>query len=98
MLVERSLRNNRLLAGDDRVIEWRQGWVREWRADGAEQAVPGFYGIRRMPVARGMSSFSYSSRMLFFYVGRTILAADLARVRRLEGTGGRCLCVVYSPV
>lgn len=96
-LMERSLRRHNLLE-DDQLIEWRQGWVQRWRVDGLEQPVPRPYGLQRVRPLRGMSSFSYSSRSLFFWAGNSIPAADLSRVHRLEAIGRGSLCVVYSPV
>ena len=95
-LLERALRRHRLLAGDDHIIEWRLGWIRRWRIDGLERPVPALSRLRRLVTVGGMSTFSYSSRAVFLHFGSTFLAADLARVRRLEGIGGGSVCMIYS--
>src|SRR5258707_10987177 len=35
------------LAGDDHIVEWRQGWIRRWRVDGDERPIPAFGRLRR---------------------------------------------------
>ena len=52
-LLERTLRRHLLLADDDHIIEWRQGWIRRWRVDGVEQPGPAFDRMRRAVGRRG---------------------------------------------
>src|SRR5258707_9292759 len=84
------------LAGDDHIVEWRQGWIRRWRVDGDERPIPAFGRLRRAITVGGMSTFSYSSPAEVLHFGNTFLVADLPRVLRLEGLGGGLLCTVYS--
>ena len=95
VLLERAVRKHHLLAGDDRIIEWRQGRIIRLRINGLDQPTLSVPGLRGIALPGGMSSLSYSAQSLFC-VGRRIRAADLARVHRLESIGHDSLCVIYS--
>jgi len=95
VLLERALRGHRLLAEDDRIIEWRQGRIVRLRINGLDQPVRSAPGLRPAGMPGGMSSLSYSARSLFC-IGRRMRAADLARVHRLEGIGDDSVCVIAS--
>src|SRR5258707_14100696 len=65
------------LAGDDHIVEWRQGWIRRWRVDGDERPIPAVGRLRRAITVGGLSTFSYPSWGIFLHFRKSYPVADL---------------------
>ena len=93
---ERLARKRGHLGRGERILEWKLGRIRKWRADGKARPLPGFYGLERMSTFRGLTSISYSPRCLFLNTGSGLMLADLALIWHLEVAGNRSLNIIYS--
>jgi hypothetical protein len=95
-LTERAIRKRHYLEKDERILEWKQGKIRRWRVDGSDQPIPKFHGLEHIPLLRGVTSLSYSPRLLFFVATDRLAVTDLAFIVRIWRAAPRSLCVVYT--
>jgi hypothetical protein len=95
-LFERSLRKRKYLEKDERILEWKQGRAQRWLINGADQPVPKFHGLERMPIYRGVTTLSYSPARLFIYGTDRLEVADLGFIIHIWYSAPRSVCVIYS--
>lgn len=94
VLVSKDLRRRKVLDRDDQLIEIRQGKTEAMTADGVTQPLT----RGKLPGRAGETSmFSYSSRRLYFYGPRHVVASDLEWVWRVEAKAGTISVVFTAP-
>lgn len=95
-MTERDLRKRHLLDHDERLVEWRQGRVERWWAEGRDQPLPPAFSRLDLSPLRGLASCSYSRRQ-FFLGGAGAVTAGLQSIWHAQSTAGVLTVTLSAP-